>query len=174
LGVRTSWRQDFAQSGVIFDVGVHLLDLVQWVSGQRFVEVSAFTHPDRQRCEPDDTVTVLGRLDDDCHAVARATREVASAENNLIVEGSEATLITSALRFATEHVVRVRDQASTIEERFPANSAYELEILAFEDELRGKRSLLPDGEDGVQTVAVTQAVLQAVDERRSVTVPAVE
>jgi 1,5-anhydro-D-fructose reductase (1,5-anhydro-D-mannitol-forming) len=174
LGSRTSWRQDFAQSGVIFDVGVHLLDLVQWVSGQRFVEVSAFTHPDRQRCEPDDTVTVLGRLDDDCHAVARATREVASAENNLIVEGSEATLITSALRFATEHVVRIRDQASTIEERFPANSAYELEILAFEDELRGKRSLLPDGEDGVQTVAVTQAVLQAVDERRSVTVPAVE
>jgi predicted dehydrogenase len=27
LGSRTSWRQDFAQSGVIFDVGVHLLDL---------------------------------------------------------------------------------------------------------------------------------------------------
>jgi len=23
-----AWRQDFAQSGVIFDVGVHLLDLV--------------------------------------------------------------------------------------------------------------------------------------------------
>ena len=174
LGARTSWRQDFAQSGVIFDVGVHLLDLVQWVSGRRFVEVSAFTHPDRQRREPDDTVTVLGRLDDDCHAVARATREVASAENNLIVEGSEATLITSALRFATEHVVRVRDHAGTTEERFPASPAYELEILAFEGELRGERSLLPDGEDSVQTVAVTQAILRAVDERRSVTVPAVE
>jgi 1,5-anhydro-D-fructose reductase (1,5-anhydro-D-mannitol-forming) len=174
LGARTSWRQDFSQSGVIFDVGVHLLDLVQWVSGQRFVEVSAFTHPDRQRREPDDTVTVLGRLDDDCHAVARATREVASAENNLIVEGSEATLITSALRFATEHVVHVRDQASTTAERFPASPTYELEILAFEGELHGKRSLLPDGEDSVQMVAVTQAVLQAVDERRSVTVPAVE
>ena len=141
--------------------------------GQRFVEVSAFTHPGRQRREPDDTVTVLGRLDDDCHAVARATREIATPENNLIIEGSKATLITSALRFATEHVVRVRDRAGMTEEPFPASPVYELEILAFEGELHGERSLLPDGEDSVGTVAVTQAVLQAIDERRSVTVPAV-
>jgi predicted dehydrogenase len=173
LGPRTSWRQDASQSGVIFDVGVHLLDLIQWVSGQRFVEVSALAHPDRRRGEPDDTVTILGRLDADCHAVARATREVASAENNLLIEGSEATLITSALRFATEHGVRVRDRTGLSEERFPASPAYELEVLAFEAELRGERSLLPDGEDSVRTVALTQAVLQAIDERRTVPVPAV-
>lgn len=173
LGARTSWRQDFTQSGVIFDVGVHLLDLVQWVGGQRFVEVSAFTHPDRQRRQPDDTVSVLGRLQGNCHAVARATREIASAENNLIIEGSEATLITSALRFATAHVVHVRDPGGMTEERFPASPAYEMEVLAFEGELHGERSLLPDGDDGVQMVAVTQAVLQAIDERRCVAVPAV-
>ena len=173
LATRTLWRQDFSQSGVIFDVGVHLLDLTQWVSGQRFVEVNAFTHPDRRRRQADDTITVLGRLDDDCQAVARATREVASAENNLIVEGSEATLITSTLRFARQHVVRVRDRTGTTEERFAASPAYELEVLAFEGELRGERSLLPDGEDSMQIVAVTQAVLQAIEERRSVAVPTV-
>jgi predicted dehydrogenase len=100
----------------------------------------------------------------------RATREVASAENNLLLEGSEATLIASALRFATEHIIRVRDRGGLTEERFPASPAYELEILAFEGELHGERSLLPDGEDSVQTVAVTQAVLQALAERRSVAV----
>jgi predicted dehydrogenase len=174
LGARTPWRQDVSQSGVIFDVGVHLLDLIQWISGQRFVDVSAFTHPDRRSQVPDDTVTVLGRLDGDCHAVARATREVASAENNLIIEGSEATLITSPLRFAPEHFVRVRDSAGTTEERFPASPAYELEVLAFEAELRGERSRLPDGQESTHMVAVTQAVLQAIDERRIVSVPAVE
>jgi 1,5-anhydro-D-fructose reductase (1,5-anhydro-D-mannitol-forming) len=170
LGARTSWRQDVAQSGVIFDVGVHLLDLISWVSGQRFVEVSAFTHPDRRQHVPDDTITILGHLDGDCHAVTRATREIASAENNLIIEGTEATLSTSALRFAMEHVVRVRDRASTTEERIPASPAYELEIQAFEGELRGERSLLPDGEDSIRIVAVTQAVLQSIDKRRSVAV----
>ena len=82
----------------MYDVGVHLLDLIQYVSGRRFVEVAAFTHPDRRRKLPDDTMTVLGRLEGDCHALAKATREVGSAENNLIIEGEQATLITSPLR----------------------------------------------------------------------------
>ena len=169
---RKTWRLDNKQSGVIFDVGVHLLDLIQWVSGQRFVEVSAFSHPDRKLGKSDDTVTVLGRLEGECHALARATREVASAENNLIIEGAEATLYTSALRFAKEHVVSVRDKNGVTEERFPASPAYALEVSAFEGELRGERSYLPDGEDSLQTVAATQAVLQSIDERRIVTVNA--
>lgn len=167
---RDTWRADPAQSGVIFDVGVHLIDLIQWVSGQRFVEVSAFTHPDRRQGKSDDTVTVLGRLEGDCHALARATREVASAENSLIIEGSEATLFTSALRFAKEHVVSVRDKNGVTAERFPASPAYALEIGAFAGEVRGERSLLPDGEDSAYTVAVTQAVLKSIDERRIVKV----
>jgi predicted dehydrogenase len=162
-----------SQSGVIFDVGVHLLDLIQWVSGQQFAEVSAFTHPDRRLGQPDDTVTVLGRLDGDCHAVARATREVASAENNLVIEGSEATLVTSGLRFASEHIVRVRAAAGTTEERFAASPAYAWEVLAFEGELRGERSPLPDGQDSLQMVAVTQAVLEAIEARRVIAVSAV-
>jgi hypothetical protein len=71
-------------------------------------------------------------------------------------------------------VVRVRHSADTTEERFPASPAYELEILAFEGELRGIRSLLPDGDDSTQTVAVTQAALQAIEERRSVAIPALD
>ncbi len=170
IGSRVSWRQDFTQSGVMFDVGVHLLDLIQYVSGQRFIEIAAFTHPDRRKKLPDDTMTVLGRLDGECHALAKATREVASAENNLIIEGDKATLITSALRFAKEHVITVRDAAGTTEERFPVGSAYALQVSSFENDVRGQRSLLPDGEDALYMVAVTQAVLASIDERRIVSV----
>ena len=172
VGTRLSWRQDFTQSGVIFDVGVHLLDLIQYVSGQRFVEVAAFTHPDRRKKLPDDTVTVLGRLEGNCHALARATREVGSAENNLIIEGDRATLITSALRFAPEHVIRIRDASGTTEEKFPVSPAYDLQVRAFEADVRGQRSLLPDGEDAAYMVAVTDAVLKSVEERRIVSVSA--
>jgi len=42
-------------------------------------------------------------------------------------------------------------------------------VLAFERELR-ERSVLPDGEDSLHTVAVTQAELQSILERRTVTV----
>lgn len=170
VGARVSWRQDFEQSGVMYDVGVHLLDLIQYVTGKRFIEVSAFTHPDRRDKKSDDTMTVLGRLEGDCHALAKATREVASAENNLLIEGDKATLITSPLRFAKEHVITIRDAKGSSEERFPVSPAYDLQVQAFETDVRGGRSLLPDGEDSLYTVAVTNAVLQAIDERRIVTV----
>jgi 1,5-anhydro-D-fructose reductase (1,5-anhydro-D-mannitol-forming) len=169
---RTTWRKDVAQSGVVFDVGVHLLDKVQWITGQKFAEVSAFTHPDRRLGIPDDQITVLARLDQDCHAVVRATREVASAENNLIIEGSQATLITSSLRFVSEHTLHVRDASGTTEERFPASANYDLEVQAFEGEVQGKRSQLPSGEESVHTVATTQAVLASVLERRAIAVNA--
>ena len=169
---RKTWRLDNSQSGVMYDVGVHLLDLTQWVSGQRFVEVGAFTHPDRRDGHADDSFTVQGRLQGGAHAQVRATREVPQGENNLLIEGTEATLVTSALRWATEHTVTVRDKNGSSVERFAASPAYELQVLAFEGELRGQRSNLPDGDDSAYTVAVTNAVLQSIDERRIVAVAA--
>jgi 1,5-anhydro-D-fructose reductase (1,5-anhydro-D-mannitol-forming) len=167
---RKTWRADVRQSGVVFDVGVHLIDQVHWLLGERYAEVSAFTHPDRRLGHSDDQITILARTQGDCHAVLRATREVAAAENNLIVEGSKATLTTSALRFAEEHVVTVRDAAGRAEERFAATPNYERQVRVFEGDVRGIRSLLPDGEECVHVVATTEAVLAAVEERRAVCV----
>jgi predicted dehydrogenase len=167
---RKTWRLDNSQSGVMYDVGVHLLDLAQWVSGQKFVEVSAFTHPDRREGHADDTFIVQGRLQGGGHAQVRATREVPQGENNLLIEGSEATLVTSPLRWATEHVVTVRDKNGSSEERFAASPAYEWQVQAFEGELNGRRSSLPDGDDSTYTVAVTNAVLKSIAERRIVSV----
>ena len=167
---RKTWRLDNSQSGVMYDVGVHLLDLVQWVCGQKFVEVSAFTNPDRRDGHADDTFTVLGKLQGGGHAQVRATREVPQGQNNLLIEGTEATLITSPLRWAQEHIITVRDKNGATDERFAASPAYEWQVQAFEGELQGKRSNLPDGDDSAYTVAVTNAVLQAINEQRIVPV----
>jgi predicted dehydrogenase len=167
---RKTWRLDNSQSGVMYDVGVHLIDLVQWVSGERFVEVSAFTQPDRREGHADDTFTVLGRLSGGGHAQVRATRQVPQGQNNLLIEGTEASLMTSALRWEKEHVITLRDKNGVTEERFVASPAYEWEVQAFEAELAGRRSLLPDGEDSTYTVSVTAAILQSIDERKIVSV----
>lgn len=167
---RKTWRMDNTQSGVMYDVGVHLLDLVQYVTGQKFVEVSAFTHPDRRDGYADDTFTVQGRLSGGGHAHVRATREVPQGLNSLIVEGRDATLQTSPLRWVNEHKVTVRDKNGATEEKFPASPAYEWQIQSFERELQGIRGNLPDGDDSAYTVAVTNAILASINERRIVTV----
>jgi 1,5-anhydro-D-fructose reductase (1,5-anhydro-D-mannitol-forming) len=163
---RTTWRSDARQSGVVFDVGVHLIDQVQWITGERFTEASAVTTPDRRLGVPCDQITILARLSNDAHAVMRATRLVGSAENSLIVEGSAATLTTTSLRFAPEIVVTVRDAKGTTQERFAASPIYDLEVPAFEAAVKGEASLLPTGEEAVHIVETTQAVLASVNERR--------
>jgi len=40
LRQRGAWRNDARQGGVLFDVAVHLLDQVEWLSGLRMTEVS--------------------------------------------------------------------------------------------------------------------------------------
>ena len=167
---RKTWRLDNSQSGVMYDVGVHLLDLVQYVTGQKFVEVSAFTNPDRRDGHADDTFTVLGKLSGGAHAQVRATREVPQGQNNLLIEGTEATLVTSPLRWAQEHIITVRDKNGATDERFVASPAYEWQVQAFEQELNGVRGNLPDGDDSAYTVAVTNAILQSINERRIVAV----
>ena len=56
------------------------------------------------------------------------------------------------------------------EEKFSASPAYEFQVKAFEGELQGKRSNLPDGDESAHTVAVTNAVLRSIAERRIVAV----
>lgn len=167
---RTGFRADVTQSGVVFDVGVHILDMIQWITGQRFVEMSAFTHPDRKQMKSDDTVSILGVLDQGCQVLARASRELATSENNLIIEGSDATLITSALRFTNDYTLRVRDAKGTTEEKFAASPVNALEIQSFEQEVLGNRSMLPDEVDALHNVAATQALLTSIMERRIVPV----
>jgi 1,5-anhydro-D-fructose reductase (1,5-anhydro-D-mannitol-forming) len=168
---RKTWRLDNSQSGVMYDVGVHLLDLVQYVTGEKWVEVAAFTQPDRRDGHADDTFTVLGKLSGGGHAEVRATREVPQGQNNLVIEGSEATLVTSPLRWVSEHVITVRDKNGVgSQQHFAASPAYEWQIASFERELQGIRGNLPDGDDAAYTVSVTNAVLKAIAERRIVVV----
>ena len=168
---RKTWRLDNSQSGVMYDVGVHLLDLVQYVTGEKWVEVAGFTYPDRKDGHADDTFSVMGRLSGGGHAEVRATREVPQGQNNLIIEGSEATLVTSPLRWVQEHVLTVRDKSGGGSEiRFPASPAYEWQVSSFERELKGERGNLPDGDDAAYVVAVTNAVLESISQRRIATV----
>lgn len=170
LGPHAAWRTDPRQGGILFDVAVHLLDLVPWLSGLRFREVFAVSRPDRREGVSDETLAILGRLGDGCQAVIRASREIPFAENDLLIEGTEGTLSTSALRWAEEYTLRIKSASGLVEEHFAATPTYRREIEAFEGEIRGERSLLPSGEEGVRTIEIAAAVLESIHSRRAVAV----
>ena len=63
---------------------------------------------------------------------------------------------------------RIRDGKQSREERYAASPNYELQVTAFEGELQGRRSALPDGDECIHVVATTEAALASVMERRTV------
>ena len=168
LRQRGAWRNDARQGGVLFDVAVHLLDQVEWLSGLRMTEVSAYSHPDRAQGVPDDTIAVLGMLAERCHVVVRASREIPYAANDLRIQGTKGMLTTSAVRWVDEHWLRVTTEAGTSEERFAPTATYRREIDAFATEVRGGRGTLASGEDGVRVIELASAAIESIQSRRSV------
>ena len=143
-------------------------DQVEWLTGLKISEVSAYSHPDRRLGKPDDTVAILGMLGADCHVVVRASREIAFAENDLRVQGTLGMLATSALRWEEEHVLRIKTAAGLVEERFAATANYQRQIEAFAQEVRGGPRALASGEDGIRAIQLASAVLESIQTRRSV------
>jgi predicted dehydrogenase len=163
-----AWRNDPQQGGAIFDVATHLLDLVPWLTGLRYREVCAFSNPDRRDGKADDTIAILARLGESCHAVIRASREIPYAKNDLVVEGTKGMLSTSAVRWVDEYWLQVKDASGVREERFTPTPTYRREVEAMEAELRGERSVLPDAEEGIYMIELADAIFESIDTRRAV------
>lgn len=164
------WRADPRQGGIIFDTCVHLFDQVEWLTGLRIQEVSAYSHPDRRSGVSDDTMAVLGMLGPDCHVVVRASRELPFVENDLRIQGRKGAISTNALRWSDEHVLKIRTAAGPVEERYSPTPIYAKQVEAFAHELRGGPSVLATGEDGIRSTEVASAVLESIATRRSVAV----
>src|SRR2546421_10125814 len=100
----------------------------------------------------------------------RASREIPYAKNDLVVEGTHGMLATSAVRWVDDYWLQVRDASGVREEAFIPTATYQREVEAMESELRGERSLLPDGDEGTYMVEVAAAIFESINTRRAVTV----
>jgi 1,5-anhydro-D-fructose reductase (1,5-anhydro-D-mannitol-forming) len=168
--LRSGWRLEGSQGGALFDMAVHLLDLVEWLSGESLVEIAASSHPDRRDGLPDDTVAILGGLRGGCQVQLRASRETPHAANDLVIEGERGMIATSALRWSDAYQLRIAGDTGTRVETIPATPAYALELQLFERELTGEVCGLAAGEDGVRAIVLAEAVHAAIVTRRMVAV----
>ena len=168
VGPKGAWRSDPRQGGILFDVAVHLLDLIPWLTGLQYREICGYSNPDRREGKPDDTIVIASQLTGGCHAVIRASREIPHAENNLVIQGTRGSVVTSALRWSDEYVLTIKGADGVREERFAPTPIYQREVEAFVGEIRGTRSVLPDGEGGVAMIRLANAVFDAINRRTSV------
>lgn len=163
LDERVPWREDPAQGGsILFDVGVHLLDLVPRLGGADIATVAAVASPLPGSGRGADTMSLLLRLKNDVQATVRVSREAPYTASDLVVIGTAGMLRTGPLRWVDEHQIAVITAAGLTEEMIPAADLYRDELDAFADDVADRGARLATGEDGLKLIAVADSVQKAL------------
>ncbi|HYZ31895.1 MAG TPA: Gfo/Idh/MocA family oxidoreductase [Crenalkalicoccus sp.] len=172
MAERRAWREDAARGGsILYDVGVHLVDLVPRLLGQPVVGLAAMASPPPGSGRGADTMTLLLRMADDAQATMRITREAPSAGNALQAFGTGGHLSTGPLRWAERYTLRIATPAGEREESAAPCDLYRDEMDAFALDLADGGTRLGTGEDGLRLVRVAEAAERAAREGRFVAMP---
>lgn len=129
----TNWRVDSTlggQSRAFADIGIHLCDLVEFISNKRIVRLVASTrtvYPNRagQQVATEDVVSLMAEMEDGIVASLLVSQVAAGHKNGLVVEIHGANQALSFEQERPETLWIGRQGANLIQSRDPANLSNE-------------------------------------------------
>ena len=166
---RSPWQMELATagSGVLGGLGVHVIDFVHWIVGDRPVRVFGLAYPARATGKPDESVTLVLEFAGGCQAIIRCGRNLPIGTNDLQAFGTRGMLATGPLRWGTTDGLTVKTMDGTEEREFPRENLYQREVEAFAEEVAGNRATLTpgiaSGEDGLWLARVTDALIRSFE-----------
>ncbi len=139
LPLHMRWRESPAQAGggALMARGVHLFDLLRFITGQEVSEVRAWS--DAARTMVDRTAIGIFLLDNGAPAVITTSKSIQNADNHIAIYGTKGHLV-------------LRDIFKSDPQKM-----YEKVFDSFADAIHGKKTYLATLEDGIATIAITEA-----------------
>jgi 1,5-anhydro-D-fructose reductase (1,5-anhydro-D-mannitol-forming) len=174
LSERAPWREDPAQGGgILYDVGLHLLDLVPRLVGAPLAEVTGgVAYPPSGSGQGADTLSLLLRTANDVQVSLRCSREAPFSGSDLVVLGTAGLLRTGPLRWVEDFSLSVKNAAGVREESVPACDLYRDELDGFALDLADGGARLGMGVDGLRLVRMAARIEQALAEGRALALEA--
>lgn len=180
-GYEREWRTDptLSGGGQLLDQGVHALDLFRWFVGE-FREVKAYTATSYWPIAPaEDNVFALLRTDDGRVASLHASWtnwknvfsfEVFGEKGFLSINGLGGNYGTERLCWGVQHSVGAKPEERWFDYREPDQSL-EKEWKDFLDCIASGRQPPSNGEEGLRTLQLAEAIYQAAQCAHEVVVP---
>lgn len=95
--IEGNWRQDKALSGggALMDMGIHCIDLLQYISGTKAREVTGFAHTQTFSYNADDSSAIVMRMDNGALAMVDAAFNIpdAAAKCRLEIYGTKGSML---------------------------------------------------------------------------------
>jgi len=150
-----AWQRDPAATvgGSVLLTGVHLFDLVRWLTGREFVLVES---RQRQIQNPvvEDLFLARAELDDGCWASLEVSKYTQSRSCLLEAVGEEGQL---AVDYLAGHLVRRRGRDELREAGDPTATTLPGVLAAWRDAILGRIAAPVTARDGLATLAIVDA-----------------
>lgn len=176
-----AWRQYKALSGggALMDMGLHLIDLTQYISGSRIKEVAAMNETIKFSYEVEDSSSLLARFDNGMVGSLNANFNIpdSAARWQISFFGTKGRIIGDTtigqedggkllvIRENSDMGYVAQQDASTAKEEVIKGSKYgdlyQFELKSFTDSVLNNKPLVCDGEQAVYSQKVTDAAYKS-------------
>lgn len=164
------WRTDpgLAGLGTVYNIGVHIYDLVRYLLGEEVVEVSAmFDVEEAER--PETAALVLLRFEGGTLAYVNANQTVANYQADIDIYGTEGRIVGDQLtRPWQDGELLVLTEAGEKATHYTNQDMYTRVVEEFARAVAEGRDPNPSGVDGLRSAQLTDAIARSALEGRRV------
>ena len=166
-----AWRENRQKSGggALTARGVHLFDLIQFLTDKKIKEVSGYADTLRKKTAVDSLAAGILRLENDCPAIFATGRIIPQAVNRIIIYGSAGRIIlANTLSTNAEGILEFLSGKKILRKKGNGNNLYQKEVEDFGDTILGKKNeILADARDGLHGIAVTEAFIRSTKYKKT-------
>lgn len=172
--VYENWRSNPALAGFgsLYNVGVHVLDLVGYMLDAEPIEVMTMLDRPAGSRQVESLAMILIRFSNGTLVYANCNERVANQRNDMTIYGSKGRICADNLtRSRVDGNLRVMVGDDETVTAYPAAGVHEMCLSGFAHAVLESRQPNPSGLDGLQSMILCDAIIQSHDERRLVEVP---
>lgn len=182
-----NWRQDkkLSGGGALADMGIHCIDLLQYITGSKAEEVASFVGNETFHYSADDSACVIMKMDSGAtayvdanfnipDAAARCRLEIYGTRGSILAEGTIGQVEGGKAEVQLSDGPRGYDAAQNRADAAPAElkvqlgNMYAKEIEAFGSAVLNDTVPPVSGDDAIQVQKVIEAAYRASEERKYV------
>lgn len=176
----SAWWNDPDMMGgasTLMGTGVHVVDLLYFLTGRRIVEVAAITDGQTDECPLEQVAAIAVRFSDGTIGTICAGRRMPDSENDIMIYGSHGRIaLRDTLWEAFCGEIEVVSETVNISESYKRDllALYRNEIEAFNRAIVNNEIFHASGEDGLHSVQVIRGIIESASSGRTVKIETVD
>lgn len=184
-----SWRQTKATSGggALMDMGVHCIDLIQYITGAKVIKIAGLTNTKTFSYEVEDSSSVLFELENQSFgyvdanfnipdAAAKCRLEIYGTKGSMLAEGTisqveggrlDVVLSDDSLAYNAQ---QDRNDVSAVDIQVDFGNIYTKEIESFSNSILNDRAIEVTAEDALQVQKVIESAYESSETAKFVSI----